>query len=120
MREIILLEVNPADGGQIRVNAVFWFAITDPAAQIKQSSFASAVNANQAGAAAPTQAELGALQSGAVREEWKSFVFPNTYTAAQIKADLQSHYASRQSYLASLPAVEQWYGVSWDGTNWTA
>lgn len=119
-REIILLEVNPADGGQIRVNCVFWFAITNVLAQAVKSNVVSAVNAAQAGASAPSGAELSALQSGAVLEEWKSFVFPNSYTSAQIKAELQSHYTARQSYIASLPAVEQWYGVSWDGAAWTA
>lgn len=117
MREIIVLETNPADGGYITVNTLFWFAV--PAAQqVPNPGYASAFKT--IGTAGPTAQETSDLQSGAMVEEWFQFRFPNTYTAAQIKAELQAAYATRQSFRATLPNKIQWYGVSWDGAAWSA
>jgi hypothetical protein len=60
------------------------------------------------------------LQAGRVIEEFHSDSFPNTFTATQIKASLVAQYTSRKAYFASLPARGAFYGLTYDGTAWSA
>lgn len=114
MRQIIVLETNPADGGSFAIRAAFWFSV--PAGkQIAQPNFASAVRAP----AAPLTQELTDLQSGAVVEEVRDFAFPASATATAIKASLVSAYVDRKAYRDAQPFVGQYYGVSWDGAAWS-
>jgi hypothetical protein len=109
-RQIIILETNPADGGQISVNCVFWFPV--PAGQeIVKPNFVSAFKT-------PTTTEQTALQNGTVIEELHIYEFPTGTSAASVKANLVAFYNARVSYRASLPNVGQFYGTAYDGTAW--
>lgn len=118
-RQIIVLDTNPADGGNITVKVVFWYQIPQ-GRQIPKPSFQSAVDNSLAGAGAVNATEIAALQNGAMLEEVFLRTFPNTYTSAQIKAELQSFWATRNTYVQGLPNPIAFYGVSFDGTAWSA
>lgn len=115
-RQIIVLETNPSDGGYISLNYVFWFAVP-VGHEVTKPQFVSQAK----GSAAPNAAELTALQNGTVLEFYRSQSFSNTFTAAQIKAELQAEFASQQAYINSLPNINQYYGVFFDSVNgWSA
>lgn len=119
MREIIVLDVNPADGGYIAVNCVFWFQV--PAGSIVPlPSFQSVVNSNIAGVQQVQPAELQGLMAGTIVEEQYQFRYPNTFSVAQIKAELQTAWATRNTYRGTLPSRVANYGLSWDGTTWSS
>jgi hypothetical protein len=108
-RQIIVLETNPADGGFITVNCIFWFAQATP---VPQPNFVSQFKT-------PTAAEATALQDGTVAEEFHTFKYAKTQTRAQIEGALALAYADRKTYRDSQPNVNANYGRSWDGTAWT-
>jgi hypothetical protein len=119
MREIIVLEVNVADGGNISINFVFWFPVLVNA-RVPIPNIVTAVNAVLAGGQAVTTTEFQDLQSGAVVEEYYTRSFPNNYTTAQIKSELQAAWTTRKSYRDTLPNKISNYGLSWDGTVWSS
>jgi hypothetical protein len=115
-KQIIILETNPADGGQISLRTVLWFPV--PAGQeVPIANFASAYKAS-ATKPGPTAQETTDLQEGKVVEEVKTFSFPRSFTPAQLRASLQAAYADRLAYRATLPNVGAYYGVYFDGAAW--
>jgi hypothetical protein len=109
-RQIIVLETNPAAGGMITINAVFWFPQT-PA--IPNPSFVSRFKT-------PTPTEATALQDGTVIEEFKSMEFAKSLSATSLKALLVAAWTDRKAYRDSQPNVNQNYGLSYDGAAWSA
>jgi hypothetical protein len=112
-KQIIALETNPSDGGYISLTIAMWFPV--PAG--REVTVPSLTKSAWTGASA---AEIQALQLGTVKEEVNTFRFPSSYSAAQIKAELQASYTARLAYLNSLPFQGQYYGVFFDGTVWSA
>jgi hypothetical protein len=115
-RQIIVLETNPADGGQIAVRAAFWFPVT-AGQEVPKPGFVSAITKDPF---KPTAQEATDLQDGKVFEEVKSFSFPDNTLAATIKSSLVSFYQRRAAYLATMPFQGKFYGVSYDGAAWSA
>lgn len=113
-KQVIILETNPADGGQNTIRAVFWFAV--PVA--RRVPLPATTMSAWSGADANT--ELIPIRDGSVLEEVKQLSFPQSFTTAQIKGALQASYTDRQTYLATLPPRLQYNGVFWDGATWSA
>lgn len=109
-RQIIILETNPADGGQISVNCVFWFPVT-AGQEIPKAGFVSAFKT-------PTSQEATDLQAGKILEEYHNYVFPSGTSAASVKSSLVAYYSARGTYRATLPNQGQFYGTAYDGTAW--
>jgi hypothetical protein len=109
-RQIIVLETNPADGGMITINSVFWFP---QAPAIPSPGFVSRFKT-------PTTAEATALQDGSVVEEYKSMQFAKSLSATSLKALLVAAWTDRKAYRDSQPNVNANYGLSYDGTAWSA
>jgi hypothetical protein len=118
-RQIILLETQKAGDGITNVNCVFWITITAPTAQVPKAGFTSAA-AQLSGAQAITTTEQASLDSGAMREEVLNVVFSASDTTAQMKAELQRRYTDRVAAVNALPPTRAFYGVSFDGTAWSA
>lgn len=118
-RQIIVLEVNQGTAGYKAIKVVFWFAIA-AAKQYPKPTFQSSVDAVLAGGGAVSQGELAQLQSGALLEEVQVLNFASTYTALEIKAELQRLYTDRAAAVAVLPNPISFYGVSFDGLVWSA
>lgn len=116
-KQIIVLETTPSNGGQISVRAAFWFPVT-AGQEVPKPAFVSAWKTNAV--PGPSTQETADLQNGTVVEEVVSPIFPDNYTAAQIKAALVTFYQRRAAYLATLPFQGKYYGVSFDGTAWSA
>lgn len=112
-KQIIALETNPSDGGYISISTAMWF----PVAAGKEVPVPTLTKSAWTGA---SPAEIQALQAGTMKEEVNTFRFPSSYTAAQIKAELQASYVTRLAYLNSLPFQGQYYGVFFDGSVWSA
>src|SRR4051812_31550718 len=116
-REVIVLDVLPgtgSQGGQIQVRAVLWLPMTGTRMVPSLTNFSS-----QATAVDQTT-EQPLLNSGAIREEVITDYLPSSYTTAEVKAWLQRRYADRLAFLLGAPSPRQYYGVSWDGTAWSA
>lgn len=109
-KEIIILDTNPSDGGQISVRCAFWFPVTAG----KEWPLGSGVGSAWQGISG---AELLQIQNGQVVEEVKNYTFPSTKTVPSIKADLVNYWNSRNAYLATQPAKGQFYGVFYDSSN---
>lgn len=109
-RQIIILETNPADGGQKTVRCVFWFAIA-AGSRIPLPSFVSEFKT-------PTTEEATALQDGSVVEEVHTYHYPNSYNATSIRAALAAAWTDRKAWRDAQPNTGQFYGSSWDGTTW--
>jgi hypothetical protein len=118
-RQIIVLDTNIADGGYITCKVVFWIPVA-VSRRIPKLTFQSAIDNTLAGSQQVTASESDDLKSGAVLEEIGLYRFPNSYTTAQIKTELQAAYTSRAAYVASLPNPIAFYGVSWDGAAWSS
>jgi hypothetical protein len=113
-KQVIVLESNPADGGFINIRAAMWYPVTAgqevPIPTLTKSAWAAA-----------SAQEVSDLQAGRVIEEVNAYKFPNSYSTATIKTELQSIYNARKAYLATVPFQGQYYGVFWDSvTGWSA
>lgn len=113
-RQIIVMNVNPSDGGHISVTAAFWFAAVGTA--VANPTFASAVSPAIAGGQAPTASELSNLRSGAWVEQVLAYQFPTSYSEDQIKAFLVAVFASIDAWRKSQPSPVAFYGLSYDPT----
>lgn len=118
MRQIIIAETseaNQAAGGLLMLTCAFWFAV--PVGQeVVRPSFTSILK----GTAIPTAQEATDLQDGKVIEEVCQFEIPRSFTNNQAKAYLQACYTDRKAYRDALPTRGARYGLSWDGTAWSA
>lgn len=116
-KQIIILETNPSDGGMVSVRCAFWFPVT-AGQEVALSSFSSAWKAtpNNPG---PSATETTDLQDGRVVEEVRTFSFPRSFTATQIRGSLVAAYTDRLAYRVTLPDTGQFYGTSYDGTSWS-
>ena len=110
-KEIIILDVNRGPGGDLDLRSIFWFPVVT-GREVPRPAAASAYTG-------ATAAEIALIQSGAVIEEVLEFQVPQGTTPAQVKAELESRYATRAANLAALPNPNQYYGIYWDGTNWS-
>lgn len=110
MKEIIILDQQPRDGGISQLNVLFWFPVT-PSREIAVPGGASRYRD-------VTDVENGAIAAGSVVEEYFSHIIPVGTTAAQVKAQLQAIYANRKAAFDARPNPNQFYGTSWDGTVW--
>jgi hypothetical protein len=115
-KQIIILETNPADGGEVSVNVAFWFPV--PAGQeVPLSGFVSAFKAT-ATKPGPTAQETTDLQDGKVVEEVHTKRYPRSFTPAQIRGALVAAYTDRKTYRDAQPNIGQFYGTFYDGTAW--
>ena len=110
-KQIIVLALDPNQGGVIRIGVVFWFAV--PLARRVPTG-----NLNSAYTAATSQ-ELSDISNGVILEEFYRFMFPRSYSKAQIQTIMESFYADRLAWLAAQPFSGQHFGLTWDGTNWS-
>lgn len=114
MKQIIVLETNPADGGQNTLKVVFWYAIAANRQIARPDISASAWS----GASA---AEVQALKDGTVQEEVRFISVPASSTTAEIKATVNKAYTDRAAYLSAQPFKLQYAGVFFDSvTGWSA
>jgi hypothetical protein len=118
-RQIIILETNKAGDGYKSVNTVMWFPIAASNARVPRPGFVSRAS-SLTGADAITQTEQTALEDGSVREEASQSQYPDTATNNEIKADLVKRFSSRSTAIAAEPATRQFYGVSYNGSAWSA
>jgi hypothetical protein len=114
---VILYYFNGNTDGQgstnIRVTGVAWFPVTSG----QEIVLAAGTVSRWTGASGP---ENTAIQTGTVVEEYFEVQYASGTTAATMKADLQSKWTARKSQRDALPNPKQYYGVNWDGTNWSA
>lgn len=115
-RQIIVLETVKASDGVVAVNVVQWFPI---AAATNRTPRPGAVS-RAASAITVLPAEQASLEDGSVREEFINVGYPASMTTAAIKADLQKRYTDRATAIAAEPPIRQFYGVTFDGTAWSA
>lgn len=115
MKQIIVLDTNPSEGGLVTIRAVFWLPVAS-GSEIPQPGLAGSV---WKGASA---AEIVALQVGTFVEEVRSFLFPNAagYTTADMQKFLFLVYTSRSNYILAQPARGQYYGAFLDNNVWNA
>ena len=118
-RQILLTETAKASDGITVVTGFFWFPIAASNARVPRPAFVSA-GVGFTGSALMTAGEQTALEDGSVREERWVKQFSASTTNAQIKAELQRCYVDRTAAVALEPATRQFYGVSFDGTVWSA
>lgn len=118
-RQIIVLDISQANGGQKAVRVAFWFPIAQAKAYPKPT-FQSAVDPTLAQAGQPSAQEISDLRAGLVLEEVGVYIFASSYTTAQIKADLQQLYTDRLAAVTAQPNPISFYGVSFDGAVWSA
>lgn len=118
-RQILLTETRKASDGITQVNGFFWYPIAAANAQVPRPGFVSA-GIGFTGAALITPAEQASLEDGSVREESFGRVYPASTTNAQIKADLQKYFTDRSAAVALEPPTRQYFGVSFNGTVWSA
>lgn len=65
-----------------------------------------------------TAPELAALRDGSVYEELHSLKVPIGQSPAQVRGLLEARYEARLAEISALPNVDQFYGLSWNGTVW--
>ncbi len=96
MKQIIILDTTPSDGGKVRVRAVFWFPVPAenalPLPNLSQSIWNGA-----------SPDEIAELQAGTVIEEVETQLFPTAATVEQVQDMLVSLYAARSAFLAQVP-----------------
>lgn len=118
-RQIVILETRKAGDGVTRITGFNWFPIALATARVPRPGFVSA-GVGLTGGAAITAAEQTALEDGLVREETFSTDFAASTTNAQIKAELVRKFVDRAAAIAAEPPMRQFYGVSYDGSVWSA
>ena len=118
-RQILLLDTIKASDGITQVSGFCWFPIATVNARVPLPGFISA-GAPFTGGAVITAGEQAALEDGSVREERFNRIYPASTTNAQIKADLVRFFTDRAAAIALLPPTRAVYGVSYDGTSWSA
>jgi len=95
------------------VSFVFWFPIAVgrrvPLQPGRPSRFPEATNE-----------EIAAINDGSVIEEYDQVIIPSGSTATQVKAALEARYAAREAVLTALPNPNQFFGIFWDGSTWSA
>lgn len=112
-RKIIVLEQYAVLPGELGFRYALWADV--PAA--RQARYANPTF--ETAVAGASQAEIGALRSGAVVEKVEDGRWPAGTTVPSIQALLVSRF---QDFQAEVTARNPWqrYGTSWDGTTWTA
>src|SRR5262245_37316559 len=111
-KEIIILDVLRGPGGDRSIRCALWFPI--PLARRVPKPGATSIFRNA------LAAEITDLQTGAVIEEVYDFQVPGATTAAQIKTFLEAKWSARNTEISNLPDPNQFYGIFWDGTVWSA
>ena len=108
---IIILNLNPSVGGEIRLNVAFWYLIP-----VNRRVVVGSIQSAWSGATSQNLTDIG---NGSILEDTHRYTFPVSYTKAQIQTILETFYNDRKTYLISLPFQGQNFGVIWDGTTWT-
>jgi hypothetical protein len=112
MKQIIILETNPSEGGLISIRVSFWLPVPDgQAAPLPQLAAAAWRGASDE--------EIAALQAGTIVEEVRTFIFPVSLGEGDVHKILQIAYTDRLEYLQKLPPKGQYYGAFFDGAQWT-
>lgn len=109
-KQIIVLDQQPMSGGSSQLNVLFWFPVTAG----REVAIPGAVSRYKDA----TDVENGLIAAGKVVEEPFAHFVPPATTAATIRAQLQAIYANRKAAFDAKPNPNQYYGVSFDGTNW--
>lgn len=112
MKQIIILETNPSEGGLITIRVAFWLPVPAgaevPIPSLAQGAFKDI-----------SPEELALLQSGAILEEVRQFTFPQSLNVDDVHKILQIAFNDRAEYLASIPRKGQYYGAFFDGNGWS-
>ena len=111
MKQIIVLVLNPNQGGIVSIDTLFWFSVP-----IGRRIPLDAANSPFTKA---LPEELNAINDGSVLQEQHAFALPASYTEVQLAAILQRFYADRGAWLAAQTSQGQYFGLTWDGTAWT-
>jgi hypothetical protein len=110
---IVILESNSRDGGALSLDTLFRFLVPVNQRVARPDIVGSVCRV-------ATAEENAAVQSGEYIEERTQQRFPIGTPVATIKSFLESAWTSRKAYLDSLPNQNQYYGVGWNGTAWSA
>lgn len=112
MKQVIILETNPSEGGLISIRTAFWLPVPSgqevPIPALAQAAWKNA-----------TDEELAALQKGEIIEEVRTFVFPVSLGVGDVQKILMIAYSDRAEYLASVPNKGQYYGAFLQDGTWT-
>lgn len=112
-RQIIIMERQVISFSLVQIRAAFWCTVTSLQALAKPN-FTSAV----VGGDAPSAPELAELRAGTTIELVFQWLFPSTYTNAELRTFFEKAYAAVQaSVTADPPGI--YYGATWDGGTWT-
>lgn len=118
-RQIIVLESRKSGDGTTSVSGVNWFPIAAADARVPKPGMQSAAK-ELSGAAVITAGEQTALETGAVREEGFGVLYAASTPLTQIKTDLVRRWTDRAAAIAAEPATRAFFGISYDGTAWSA
>lgn len=111
MKQIIILETNPSEGGLITIRVAFWLPVP-PGQEVPIPSLAQGAWKDI------SPEELLELQNGSIIEEVRSFTFPKSLDVGDVHKILQVAFNDRAEYLASIPRKGQYYGTYFDGNGW--
>jgi hypothetical protein len=118
-RQITVLESNKAGDGTTSIRGVFWFAMPKDAARVPLPQFVSAIIGVN-GPTAITADEQAQLETGEVLEERFVITVAASTDLAQVKADLNRRYTDRAAAVTALPDTRAFYGLTFDGSAWSA
>ena len=118
-RQITVLDTRKAGDGRTQINGAFWFSISNVNARVPRPQYVS-VLLNVPSPQNVTAAEQAQVESGEVRDESFAIEIAASTTLPQAKADLQRRYTDRAAAVSAEPATRQFYGLTFDGSAWSA
>ena len=113
-KKIVILDTDSSEPTHPTVRFVLWF----PVASAYQPIYANPTASSSVKGI--TGSELAAIQSGQVVEFVDHTEINPVWTIPQIKTHLIVNYNNRFTAFSASSGNYLRYGVSWDGTNWSA
>lgn len=111
-KQIIALEKNLDQVGFVNIRVAFWLPVAS-GREVPRPGASSAYRSI-------STAELDALKAGTIIEEVYLENYPPAMSTTAIKADLLSRYGIRATAILNLPDPNQYYGIFYDGSVWSA
>lgn len=108
-KQIIILEVASSTPQELSIRYILWIPTQFPILRPNAQSLWQGASVD----------EIAAIRDGTVIEEAHTKSFPSSLTVPAIKNHLVEHYRSRVAYFQSMPRPGQYYGIYFDGTNWS-
>lgn len=119
MRQITILDAQPADGGRVTVRSVFWLPVPGGFESPKQNQQSVIPRDDVLPQGGVTLDEIAAIQKGVVVEEQRTDQFPVSLGVEQVKSFLEAEYQDRATFFAAVPFKGSLFGATFVDGAWT-